>query len=53
MHSNQRETPFFIKINTQAPFGALAEYPAQQVVFDSTSTVVRGPQSASKVICMN
>ena len=33
-------------------FGAIAEYPAQLVVFDSTATVVRGPQSVSKVICM-
>ena len=29
-----------------------AEYPAQLVVFDSTATVVRGPQSVSKVKCM-
>ena len=27
----------------------LFEYPAQLVVFDSTATVVRGPQSVSKV----
>ena len=32
--------------------GAIAEYPAQRVVFDSTATVVRGPQSVSKVKCM-
>ena len=32
--------------------GAIAEYPAQLVVFDSTATVVRGPQSVSKVKCM-
>ena len=32
--------------------GAIAEYPAQPADFDSTATVVRGPQSASKVICM-
>ena len=44
--------PKFLQINSaETIFGVIAEYPAQQVVFNSTATVVCGPQSASKVIC--
>ena len=32
--------------------GATSEYPATHALLKSTATVVRGPQSASKVICM-
>ena len=30
--------------------GAIAEYPAQLVIFESTATEVSGPQSATKVL---
>ena len=35
--------------NRSTNLGAIAEYPAQPADFDSTATVVRGPQSASNV----
>ena len=45
--------PILIRtIHLGVDLGAIAEYPAQRVVFDSTATVVRGPQSVSKVKCM-
>ena len=44
VHSKTR----FLNFRTHF-FGAIAEYPAQLVVFDSTATVVRGTQSVSKV----
>ena len=45
-------TTCFMMISFEVDVGATSEYPVTHALFKSTATVVRGPQSASKVICM-